>query len=685
MPWPPFRVPPKVDKRFIDPRCILNSKILHAFYFSIFVKALNESSTITQHLLSIIIYLLELTLIEAESKIEIDSRRNFLCESKVIDSIVENDFENWFPTDDIIDNFLITVKKVQTCELKFESERFKSKFLSNFLNSLMHDDYNIFRDLYDFTGVENPAIVVENEDEDDDDDDDDDDDVGNSGLTDIHFSDYFDNETNPIGGEDNCNYVSSIEDGEVDSDDEAFMNVINEQLTIGEVDGANGSSNNATQSTSQPSSSQNNSRKSSRSRVSFSKTKPLRFEFDVEESFLSLLLKLYSKFNGKRDSFKPDSAGLASFDLTSRIGDGPYFIGCLLKRFILICAKRLEFQQQMESIDKSDNVTLSSETCFEAVVAIVDKTRRKIWPNVQSNTPEPSSNCQQMSTDEQQPSKPSETNMVVNEDVKPTEFMDIDNEELERVEKKKRALELKQKIMNKFRTMQDEFIQNNKEIDDDKEAGKDTEKSNPINVESGPATTPPSASSSDNSASSPSSSSSSSSNETQVKYEAKSYHCVICGVAGYSTLERSFVQMVLFQSTSVMGNAQANTLSEEISNLECTANDAHQASSSNAPNQKASLTSSIPITEDEYNQFSERKIFANYFENRVDAFYNSFALDSWLSSFNIGWCGGVHAQSCGHLMHMDCYQSYITSVYQNREGRSILLFFSCQSFHNFTC
>ncbi|KAI2809956.1 E3 ubiquitin-protein ligase ubr3 [Blomia tropicalis] len=463
--------------------------------------------------------------------------------------------------------------------------------------------------------------------------------------------------------------------GEVDSDDEAFMNVINEQLTIGEVDGANGSSNNATQSTSQPSSSQNNSRKSSRSRVSFSKTKPLRFEFDVEESFLSLLLKLYSKFNGKRDSFKPDSAGLASFDLTSRIGDGPYFIGCLLKRFILICAKRLEFQQQMESIDKSDNVTLSSETCFEAVVAIVDKTRRKIWPNVQSNTPEPSSNCQQMSTDEQQPSKPSETNMVVNEDVKPTEFMDIDNEELERVEKKKRALELKQKIMNKFRTMQDEFIQNNKEIDDDKEAGKDTEKSNPINVESGPATTPPSASSSDNSASSPSSSSSSS-NETQVKYEPKSYHCVICGVAGYSTLDRSFVQMVLFQSTSVMGNAQANTLSEEISNLECTANDAHQASSSNAPNQKASLTSSIPITEDEYNQFSERKIFANYFENRVDAFYNSFALDSWLSSFNIGWCGGVHAQSCGHLMHMDCYQSYITSVYQNREANE-LIEYSC--------
>src|SRR5699024_4143227 len=140
--------------------------------------------------------------------------------------------------------------------------------------------------------------------------------------------------------------------------------------------------------------------------------------------------------------------------------------------------------------------------------------------------------------------------------------------------------------------------------------------------------------------------------DSQVKYEPKSYHCVICGVSGFSTLERSFVQMVLLQSTSILGNAQAHTLSEEISGTDCSS---EQASSSTA--QRPLVPSShIPTSDDEFNFFGERKTFADYFEQRVDTSCNTFATDSWLSSFNIGWQGGVHTQSCGHFMHMDCFQ-----------------------------
>jgi len=31
-------------------------------------------------------------------------------------------------------------------------------------------------------------------------------------------------------------------------------------------------------------------------------------------------------------------------------------------------------------------------------------------------------------------------------------------------------------------------------------------------------------------------------------------------------------------------------------------------------------------------------------------------------SVNIGWEGGVYAQSCGHYLHLDCHKSYIDAL-----------------------
>lgn len=665
LPWPPFRLPPTVNSRFIDPRCILKSRILHAFYFSMFVKALNESSMATQHILSIIVYLMELTLIEASKK---ESDFGEACTPKAVESIVESSFENWFSTDDIVDNFLVTIRKFQTCELKFESETFKSKFLANLFNSLIHEDTcNIFRDFDEYeygTGVSSPTIIVENED------DDDDENGSNEMENNLNFNlnEYF-ADYSAAQIEENCNYLEAVDEDENEGnrdqdEDESYMNVGSENINaegqtlesaVGEDtinQPSSSTSQGASASTSAGGSGSGSSKHGARNKLCFSKTKPLRFEYDVEESFLTITLKLHSQLSGKRDSFKTDPTSLAVYDLSSRIGDGPYFVGCLLKRFILISARRLELQKQNESIDLSDNIQLSSDECFAKVIAIVDEARKKIWPQASPSQAltgalaSTSRSTTYSSSMLQSSANANHTNLAVSKETKANE-MDIDIEELERQEKKRRALELKQQIMNKFRTMQNAFMENNKE-ETGADEGKTKETTKEVeNVETEP---------------SPSNDVNSPTCEAPVKYEPKSYQCVICGVTGFSTLERSFVQAVLLQSSSILGNAQAHTLGDELSG--------QTSSDSNYPYNGSLPASHIPTSEEEQLQFMERKTFANYFEQRVDTSFSAFALDSWLNSFNIGWFGGVHVQSCGHLMHMDCFQSYISSVYQTRECKS---------------
>jgi len=31
-------------------------------------------------------------------------------------------------------------------------------------------------------------------------------------------------------------------------------------------------------------------------------------------------------------------------------------------------------------------------------------------------------------------------------------------------------------------------------------------------------------------------------------------------------------------------------------------------------------------------------------------------------SVNIGWEGGVYAQSCGHYLHLDCHRAYVQAL-----------------------
>lgn len=49
-------------------------------------------------------------------------------------------------------------------------------------------------------------------------------------------------------------------------------------------------------------------------------------------------------------------------------------------------------------------------------------------------------------------------------------------------------------------------------------------------------------------------------------------------------------------------------------------------------------------------------------EEKIDIMSHNFNSNSWLNSLNIGWEGGVHVQTCGHYLHLDCHKSYMNSL-----------------------
>lgn len=126
----------------------------------------------------------------------------------------------------------------------------------------------------------------------------------------------------------------------------------------------------------------------------------------IGESIISLLLKLHSQLSGVSDSYNPDQqpstseseAGTSSSQSSSesRIGDGPFFIGQLLKK--------------ISNLDP---------TCKQNIL----ETRNKLWPRT-----------------------------------KECEDAQREREHREREERRKRAKERQQKLMAEFANKQKQFM-----------------------------------------------------------------------------------------------------------------------------------------------------------------------------------------------------------------------------------
>lgn len=292
----------------------------------------------------------------------------------------------------------------------------------------------------------------------------------------------------------------------------------------------------------------------------------------VEESILSLLLRLHSKLSNEPDSYRPGPIA------SGRIGDGPFFIKRVLDTYV--------------QLNASNGMTA------------VKNWRRKLWP--QSVPAEESGMAEDGGGD-----------------------VGGKNRRNELEERRRKAKERQQKLMAEFASRQKAFM---KKMEMDSSM-KDGEEDGDVQGEG--------TAGNETDRASPSTSASTSS------FKQPEYECVICSQTTPSTKDKLIGMVALLQSTSVL---------------------AHCLTSENEQ-----VSDELPCDEEQVEKLSKRTTFSNYMEYKLDKFVKNFNEQSWQKSLSIGWEGGVHVQSCGHFLHLDCHKSYIQSLRSqqgnhNRQG-----------------
>ncbi|GFY54890.1 e3 ubiquitin-protein ligase ubr3 [Trichonephila inaurata madagascariensis] len=120
--------------------------------------------------------------------------------------------------------------------------------------------------------------------------------------------------------------------------------------------------------------------------------------------------------------------------------------------------------------------------------------------------------------------------------------------------------------------------------------------------------------------------------EEVVEDVQKEYECVICSQMSASEEDRPVGMVVLLQATSVAGHY-------------------HQT-----PNR------ALPCDEKDKAQLKKGENMATMIKTKIELLERYFNNHYWPMALNIGWEGGVHVQTCGHYLHIDCHKAYILSL-----------------------
>ncbi|KAG7208964.1 hypothetical protein KM043_015133 [Ampulex compressa] len=120
----------------------------------------------------------------------------------------------------------------------------------------------------------------------------------------------------------------------------------------------------------------------------------------------------------------------------------------------------------------------------------------------------------------------------------------------------------------------------------------------------------------------------------------KEYDCVICNQTNPSSEDKPMGLIVLVQATSVPGHERRH--SERL----------------------------VLPTSDE-DPAIPKDTRGVYFDRRVDEMNRHFDPSSCLLSVNSGWEGGIHVQTCGHHLHLDCLSLYLESLLNQQRQQSL--------------
>lgn len=110
--WPPFRVPGPVGPAYSDPSCILHSKILHAAILRILYRAVN-SHNVSEHMLALAVYLLELAVTSSDkvtTEFALECGRNIPNTASYSNKV--QDLLNDYPGDCLNENLRLNIARV---------------------------------------------------------------------------------------------------------------------------------------------------------------------------------------------------------------------------------------------------------------------------------------------------------------------------------------------------------------------------------------------------------------------------------------------------------------------------------------------------------------------------------------------------------------------------------------------
>ncbi|XP_076675053.1 ubr3 ubiquitin ligase isoform X2 [Andrena cerasifolii] len=545
-PWPPFRHPAPVSPDYDDPRIVLHTRVFHAMIFIILYKAV-YGHNVSEYGMALTIYLLEMAVITAEIP---DKSANPLCQYNVDGSfrvIKDMDLSSWYKSDNLSENLRTVIPRVILVE---ESEPNTSDSEFEWESSDEMPDILTLPSLpslpalpgadaqFHMTIAPEDGIVAISD--------------GNSADDLIPLQRALPASTEEsmalalepppslnIGGQPALpptpQRPAVMAGNEIVAAQPAYSRLSTSGVTTIEI---------------VPS--------TSTSHKLFKRRDPQGGPLQpqtvkVEESIISLLLKLHSQLSGVPDSYNPKQSAISDNEAgsssaaqpeESRIGDGPFFIAQLLNK--------------IANLDPM---------CKEAIV----ETRNKLWPRMQE--------CE----DKQR-----------------------EREHQEKEERRRKAKERQQKLMAEFANKQKQFMEKAMKTDEAGVSGMDWDQDD---------------------------------NTTKLTSK-KEYDCVICNQTTPSSEDVPMGLVVLVQATSVIGHERQQ--SERL----------------------------VLPTSDEDPPILKGDTRGAYFDRRTDELNRHFDTLSWLLAVNLGWEGGVHVQTCGHHLHLDCLKSYLQSLRNQQRQQS---------------
>jgi hypothetical protein len=109
-PWPPFRLPAPVAERYLDPKCLLYSKVLHGVLFTILQRAVHTTE-VSDQVLALTIFIIQLCL--SNTRPQQDSPAQRLSSLEFAPSeLPDLAYDQWFSSSWILENMNLLIQNV---------------------------------------------------------------------------------------------------------------------------------------------------------------------------------------------------------------------------------------------------------------------------------------------------------------------------------------------------------------------------------------------------------------------------------------------------------------------------------------------------------------------------------------------------------------------------------------------